>query len=115
MGICLNPGLELFEECLRDEIYEDKTGILELFNRRIGGAGKKYLCVSRVRRSRLHSVPERGGGREADRHRVQVGPVRRFRPQADPRPLLSRLLQGVLLLPLMRRFAALIGSCNDLI
>lgn len=49
MGIYLNPGMELFAESLRSEIYVDKTGLIACTNR-VLGSRQKYVCVSRPRR-----------------------------------------------------------------
>ncbi|MDE7423494.1 MAG: ATP-binding protein [Lachnospiraceae bacterium] len=49
MGIYLNPGNEKFKMSLRDDIYVDKTRMIEYVNGRIGKRNR-YLCVSRPRR-----------------------------------------------------------------
>ena len=49
MGIYLNPGAELLLEAKRDEIYVDKSALIEELNK-VYGKSRKYVCVSRPRR-----------------------------------------------------------------
>ena len=49
MGIYLNPGADLFLEAKRDEIYVDKSALIEEINK-VYGKSRKYVCVSRPRR-----------------------------------------------------------------
>lgn len=49
MGIYLNPGADLFLEAKRDEIYVDKSALIEELNK-VYGKSRKYVCVSRPRR-----------------------------------------------------------------
>ena len=49
MGIYLNPGADLFLEARRDEIYVDKSALIEELNK-VYGKSRKYVCVSRPRR-----------------------------------------------------------------
>ncbi len=49
MGIYLNPRSNGFKEALNSEIYVDKTGMIEYFNKKIN-TKQKYICVSRPRR-----------------------------------------------------------------
>ena len=48
MGVYLNPGKSGFEK-IRNSIYVDKTGLIELINRTIGTM-QKLTCISRPRR-----------------------------------------------------------------
>ena len=49
MGVYLNPGADLFLEARRDEIYVDKSALIEELNK-VYGKSRKYVCVSRPRR-----------------------------------------------------------------
>ncbi|MBP7250185.1 MAG: AAA family ATPase [Selenomonas sp.] len=49
MGIYLNPGADLLLEAKRDEIYVDKSALIEELNK-VYGKSRKYVCVSRPRR-----------------------------------------------------------------
>ncbi len=49
MGIYLNPDNVNFQDAVNDEIYIDKSGLLECTNKRIR-TSNKYICVSRPRR-----------------------------------------------------------------
>ena len=49
MGIYLNPGNDAFRLCLNDDIYIDKSGLIDFVNRRIDKS-KRFICVSRPRR-----------------------------------------------------------------
>ena len=49
MGIYFNPGADLFLEAKRDEIYVDKSALIEDLNK-VYGKLRKYVCVSRPRR-----------------------------------------------------------------
>ena len=49
MGIYLNPGNREFERALNDDIYIDKTELIEYTNSRLGKFSR-FLCVSRPRR-----------------------------------------------------------------
>ena len=49
MGVYLNPGEDLFLEAKTDEIYVDKSAIIEKLNSSYGKQ-RKYICVSRPRR-----------------------------------------------------------------
>ena len=49
MGIYVNPGNTEFRRYINDDIYIDKTGLIEYTNGRLGKASR-YLCVSRPRR-----------------------------------------------------------------
>lgn len=49
MGIYLNPGNDAFEMACRDDIYVDKSGLIDLISKRIGKR-KRFVCVSRPRR-----------------------------------------------------------------
>ncbi len=49
MGSYLNPGSGRFCECIRSQIYVDKTGLIERTNEKIRTA-QKYICLSRPRR-----------------------------------------------------------------
>lgn len=45
----LNPGTKLFEEAIHDEIYVDKTQLIQYTNKCLN-TKSKYICVSRPRR-----------------------------------------------------------------
>ncbi|MCD8201580.1 MAG: AAA family ATPase [Clostridia bacterium] len=49
MGNYLNPGNRGFQECINEDIYVDKTGLIAYTNSRLSKR-KKYICVSRPRR-----------------------------------------------------------------
>ena len=49
MGVYLNPGNDAFVLAVNDDIYIDKTELIEKTNHRIGKRNR-YLCVSRPRR-----------------------------------------------------------------
>jgi len=49
LGLYLNPGNDAFSISVHDDIYIDKTGLIEFTNSRIGKR-KRYLCISRPRR-----------------------------------------------------------------
>lgn len=49
MGIYLNPGNENFR-LQTEEIYVDKTLLIEETNRRLNRPGSKFICISRPRR-----------------------------------------------------------------
>jgi len=49
MGLYLNPGNDAFAISVNDDIYIDKTGMIEVVNSRLGKR-KRFLCVSRPRR-----------------------------------------------------------------
>ena len=49
MGIYFNPGNESFKSDTRSRIYVDKTGLLEILNKRIGSA-EKCIALSHARR-----------------------------------------------------------------
>lgn len=49
MGIYLNPGNDAFRMALNDDIYVDKSGLIEFVNDRIGKRNR-FICVSRPRR-----------------------------------------------------------------
>ncbi|MBR1404734.1 MAG: AAA family ATPase [Treponema sp.] len=49
MGIYLNPGNDLFKECLNSKIYVDKSALIGELNQLLKTSGK-FLCVSRPRR-----------------------------------------------------------------
>lgn len=49
MGVYLNPGNDAFALSVNDDIYVDKTGLIEYTNKRIGKRNR-YVCVSRPRR-----------------------------------------------------------------
>lgn len=49
MGIYLNPGNDMFQECVNGEIYVDKTELIAYTNRYIK-TPQKYICISRPRR-----------------------------------------------------------------
>lgn len=49
MGIYLNPGNREFERALNDDIYIDKTELIEYTNSRLGKFSR-FMCVSRPRR-----------------------------------------------------------------
>ena len=49
MGIYLNPGNDAFQMALNDDIYVDKTGLIDFVNSKIGKR-KRFICVSRPRR-----------------------------------------------------------------
>ena len=50
MGIYLNPGNEAFRQAVTDDIYVDKTGMIDLMNQKLNKSRVKYVCVSRPRR-----------------------------------------------------------------
>lgn len=50
MGVYLNPGNEAFRECVTDELYVDKTELIDHMNSKLNKARLKYVCVSRPRR-----------------------------------------------------------------
>ena len=49
MGMYLNPSNDGFKQALRSQIYVDKTGMIEFFNR-ILDTEQKFAAVSRARR-----------------------------------------------------------------
>lgn len=49
MGVYLNPGNDAFQLALNDDIYVDKSGLIDFVNHRIGKR-KRFICVSRPRR-----------------------------------------------------------------
>lgn len=49
MGLYLNPGNEAYKISRYDDIYIDKSDMIDFVNSRIGKR-KRYLCVSRPRR-----------------------------------------------------------------
>lgn len=49
MGIYLNPGNDAFRLYLNDDIYIDKSGLIDFVNSKIDKS-KRYICVSRPRR-----------------------------------------------------------------
>ena len=49
MGLYLNPGNDAFAISIYDDIYIDKTNLIDFTNSRIGKR-KRYLCISRPRR-----------------------------------------------------------------
>lgn len=49
MGIYLNPGNDAFSMACRDDIYVDKSRLIDLVSKRIGKR-KRFICVSRPRR-----------------------------------------------------------------
>ena len=49
MGICLNPGADMFQMALSSEIYVDKSELIAYTNS-VFGTENRYLCVSRPRR-----------------------------------------------------------------
>ena len=50
MGIYLNPGNESFRQAVMDDIYIDKTEMIDLMNQKLNKSRGKYVCVSRPRR-----------------------------------------------------------------
>ena len=50
MGRYLNPGNEAFKISVSSEIYVDKSNLISFTNKRLGQE-KRYICVSRPRRS----------------------------------------------------------------
>lgn len=50
MGVYLNPGNEAFRQAVTDDIYIDKTEIIDLMNQKLNKSSGKYVCVSRPRR-----------------------------------------------------------------
>ena len=50
MGIYLNPGNEAFRQAVTDDIYIDKTEMIDLMNQKLNKSSGKYVCVSRPRR-----------------------------------------------------------------
>lgn len=49
MGLYLNPGNELFQISVNDDIYVDKSGLISYTNSKLGKKDR-FLCVSRPRR-----------------------------------------------------------------
>ena len=49
MGRYINPGLDGFKEIV-DDIYIDKTKVIEVLNNSIGKRSSKLICISRPRR-----------------------------------------------------------------
>lgn len=50
MGQYLNPGNEAFRQAVTDDIYVDKTKLIDLMNQKLNRSRVKYVCVSRPRR-----------------------------------------------------------------
>lgn len=50
MGLYLNPGNEAFRQAVTDDIYIDKTDMIQLINLKLNKSRMKYVCVSRPRR-----------------------------------------------------------------
>ena len=48
MGTYFNPGNESYKTALNSRIYVDKTGLLELLNRRLG-TEEKCVAISHAR------------------------------------------------------------------
>ena len=43
MGIYLNPGNEAFRQAVTDDIYVDKTGMIDLMNQKLNKSRVKYV------------------------------------------------------------------------
>lgn len=49
MGVYLNPGKSIFNDCVLSEIYVDKSGLLQHLNRWVSRDGG-FVCLTRPRR-----------------------------------------------------------------